>query len=117
MKVLRESIETNARNYTRFAILAREENAEARNPDMATVVFSTPDTPGALFQCMQILAERDLNMKKLESRPIHGEPWRYMFYVDVELPEARAQFSDGITELEAVARDLHVLGMFRSSRM
>ncbi|MFP4211176.1 MAG: 3-deoxy-7-phosphoheptulonate synthase, partial [Alkalispirochaeta sp.] len=116
MKVLRESIETNARNYTRFAILAREENAEARDPDMATIVFSTPDTPGALFECMRILADRELNMKKLESRPIHGEPWRYMFYVDVELPPGREQFTDGIAALEEITRDLHVLGMFRSSR-
>lgn len=117
MKVLRESIETNARNYTRFAILVREENAQAQDPNMATLVFSTPDTPGALFDCMKILADRELNMKKLESRPIHGEPWRYMFYVDVELPPERQQFTDGIADLERVARDLHVLGMFRSSRV
>lgn len=116
MRVLRESIETNARNYTRFAILTREENAEARDPDMATIVFSTPDTPGALFECMKILADRELNMKKLESRPIHGEPWRYMFYVDVQLPTDQDQFSNGIADLEGVARDLHVLGIFRSSR-
>jgi 3-deoxy-7-phosphoheptulonate synthase len=117
MKVLRESIETNARNYTRFAILAREENAEARDPDMATIVFSTPDTPGALFECMRILADRELNMKKLESRPIHGEPWRYMFYVDLELPPRREQFTEGIAALEETTRDLHILGLYRSSRM
>jgi 3-deoxy-7-phosphoheptulonate synthase len=117
MKVLRESIETNARNYTRFAILVREEKAEARDPDMATIVFSTPDTPGALFECMRILADRQLNMKKLESRPIHGAPWRYMFYVDVELPQREEQFTDGMTALESVTRDLHILGKFRSSRM
>ncbi len=117
MKVLRESIETNARNYTRFAILAREENAQAQNPDMATIVFSTPDTPGALFDCMRILADRELNMKKLESRPIHGEPWRYMFYVDVELPAEEKQFSDGMAEMEKVSRGLQILGRYRSARM
>ncbi|MFA7567488.1 MAG: 3-deoxy-7-phosphoheptulonate synthase [Alkalispirochaeta sp.] len=116
MKVLREGIETNPRNYTRFAILAREENAEARNPDMATIVFSTPDTPGALFECMRVLADRELNLKKLESRPIHGEPWRYMFYLDVQLPETQQQFIDGMTALEAVSRDLRILGTYRSSR-
>ncbi|MEX2444594.1 MAG: 3-deoxy-7-phosphoheptulonate synthase [Alkalispirochaeta sp.] len=116
MKVLRESIETNARNYTRFAILTREENAEARDPDMATLVFSTPDTPGALYECMRVLAERKINLKKLESRPILGEPWKYMFYVDVQLPENRDDFKRAYSELEQAARDVHLLGTFRSSR-
>ena len=116
MKVLRESIETNARNYTRFAILTREENAEARDPDMATLVFSTPDTPGALYDCMRVLADRKINLKKLESRPILGEPWRYMFYVDVQLPDNRDDFAPAYSALEEVARDVHLLGMFRSFR-
>tara|TARA_B100000614_G_scaffold186845_1_gene167924 strand:+ start:501 stop:2438 length:1938 start_codon:yes stop_codon:yes gene_type:complete len=116
MKVLRESIESNARNYTRFAILAREEDAVAREPDMATLVFSTPDTPGALYECMRVLAERQLNLKKLESRPILGEPWRYMFYLDVELPGDEAAFRQAYAALEAASRDLRLLGTFRSSR-
>lgn len=116
MKILRESVETNARNYTRFAILAREENATAREPDMATLVFSTPDSPGALYECMRTLADRDINLKKLESRPIHGEPWRYMFYVDVELPATTGAFDEAWSALEAVSRDLRLLGTFRSSR-
>jgi 3-deoxy-7-phosphoheptulonate synthase len=116
MKVLRESIETNARNYTRFAILAREENATARDPDMATLVFSTPDTPGALYECMRVLAERKLNLKKLESRPILGEPWRYMFYLDVEIPDEQGEFETAYQELEAASRNLRLLGTFRSSR-
>ena len=116
MKVLRESIETNARNYTRFAVIAREEHAEAREPDMATLVFSTPDTPGALYECMRVLADHHLNQKKLESRPILGEPWRYMFYLDVELPSDAAAFDRAYSELETTARDLRLLGTFRSSR-
>lgn len=116
MKVLREAIETNARNYTRFAILAREEAAVARDPDMATLVFSTPDTPGALYACMRVLAERKLNLKKLESRPILGEPWRYMFYVDVELPGDEGEFDAAYRELEQLTRGLRLLGTFRGSR-
>jgi prephenate dehydratase len=83
---------------------------------MATIVFSTPDTPGALYECMRVLADRQINLKKLESRPILGEPWRYMFYVDVQLPENRDEFQIAYSELEAASRDLHLLGMFRSSR-
>ncbi len=117
MKVIRQGIETNPRNYTRFAILSREDRAERdQSADMATIVFSTPDKPGALFECMRILAERELNLKKLESRPILGQPWRYMFYVDVELPGSQAQFDEAFVALEAETHDLRLLGTFKGSR-
>ncbi len=116
MQVIREGIETNPRNYTRFAILSRGATIETADPDMATLVFSTPDKPGALYEAMRILAERSMNLKKLESRPIQGEPWRYMFYVDVELPPREADLAPVIEELETTTRGLRVLGRFRSSR-
>jgi 3-deoxy-7-phosphoheptulonate synthase len=115
MKVLKEGIETNPRNYTRFAILARAEAPEDKEADKASLVFATQDKPGALFECMKIMADRSLNLKKLESRPIHGRPWEYMFYLDVEIPEDRALFDEGIEALEEVAREMRILGTYRSS--
>jgi 3-deoxy-7-phosphoheptulonate synthase len=117
MKILRQGIESNPRNYTRFAILQRENNAlPSADADMATLVFSTPDKPGALYECMRILAERKLNLKKLESRPILGQPWRYMFYVDVEMPGDALQFQEAFSALEAETHDLRLLGTFKGSR-
>jgi len=116
MNILREGIETNPRNYTRFAILSRGHGIETKAPDMATLVFSTPDKPGALYEAMRVLADRSMNMKKLESRPIQGEPWRYMFYLDVELPATTEDFETVLRELESTTRGLRVLGRFRSSR-
>lgn len=116
MHVIREGIETNPRNYTRFAILSRGVGIETKAPDMATLVFSTSDKPGALYEAMRVLADRSMNMKKLESRPIQGEPWRYMFYVDVELPATESDFEQVLKELEAPTRGLRVLGRFRGSR-
>lgn len=116
MHVIREGIETNPRNYTRFAILSRGASVESAEPDIATIVFSTPDKPGSLYEAMRVLADHSMNMKKLESRPIQGEPWRYMFYVDVELPATQEDFGGVIEELESTTRDLRVLGRFRSSR-
>ncbi len=118
MKVLKQGIESNPRNYTRFAILARD----GRRPDplaeatMAALVFSTPDTPGALFECMRVLAERKLNLKKLESRPILGQPWQYRFYADVQMPASEEEFARALHELEGVTRGLRVLGRYRGSR-
>ena len=115
MQVLREGIETNPQNYTRFAVLSRENGSSMREPDKASIVFSTPDTPGALYDCLKILADRKLNMKKLESRPIHGKPWQYMFYVDVEIPHEQGVFSAAMDELSQKSDDLRVLGTYRAT--
>jgi 3-deoxy-7-phosphoheptulonate synthase len=114
LTVLKEGIETNPQNYTRFVIIAREENSRVDNPTKASLVFSTLDEPGALFQALKVLADRKLNMKKLESRPIPGKPWEYMFYIDVELPEEITLFTDVLERLKAYTENLRLLGMYRS---
>jgi 3-deoxy-7-phosphoheptulonate synthase len=118
LSVLKQGIETNAQNYTRFFVIAREEQelppeAAARRPGKASVSFAVADEPGALFKALQVLANRGLNMKKLESRPIHGKPWEYLFYVDVDIPADAVLFSRCMEELKAVTEDLRVLGTYR----
>ncbi len=113
MEILKSGIETNAGNYTRFFIVARREHPDTERPNKASIVFSTPDKPGALFRCMKTLSERGLNMKKLESRPILGKPWQYMFYVDVELSEQAAEFQAAFEEIKRDAEDVRLLGMYR----
>jgi 3-deoxy-7-phosphoheptulonate synthase len=130
LKVLREGIETNPLNYTRFVIIARrlgdrEDTAlrQGRSPpslgsgraNKASLVFSVPDEPGSLFACLKILSERGINLSKLESRPIQGQPWAYLFYVDVSIPEGEGVFETAITELRKKTRDFHFLGTYRAS--
>ncbi len=116
MSILKESIETNAHNYTRFAIIARLGNNGVESTDFnkASLVFSTLDKPGSLFMALRVLAERQLNMKKLESRPIEGKPWEYMFYVDVEVPENVTLFKQAVEELKKTTDDLRILGMYKT---
>ena len=115
MEVLKEGIETNPRNYTRFFIIARQEEEANPEADMASVVFSTPDKPGALFQCLQIFAEEKLNMKKLESRPIPGKPWEYMFYVDLQLPSTSQDHVPALERFREAADDFRILGVFKAA--
>ena len=114
VQTLKEGIETNPRNYTRFVVLSREEEEVEADANLASLVFSTPDRPGALFQAMEIMAKASLNLKKLESRPIPGKPWEYMFYVDLEMPGVGTSFSAVLDELRDVAGDLRVLGIYRA---
>jgi 3-deoxy-7-phosphoheptulonate synthase len=122
LKVLKAGIETNPLNYTRFVIIARRvgdiapvpPSLGSGRPNKASLVFSVPDTPGALFTCLKILSERGINLSKLESRPIPGQPWRYLFYVDVSIPEV-GDFTHVIEELKANTEDFHFLGAYRAS--
>ncbi len=120
LTVLRQGLETNVQNYTRFFVIAREEHAAlspagARRPKKASLCFAVADQPGALFKALQVLADRGLNMQKLESRPIHGKPWEYLFYIDVNLPDDMGVFLRGMEELKSVSEDLRVLGTYASS--
>jgi 3-deoxy-7-phosphoheptulonate synthase len=78
-------------------------------------VFSVPDEPGSLFECLRILSEKGINLSKLESRPIEGKPWEYLFYVDVSIPGSGGAFDGAIQELRTRTRDFHFLGAYRAS--
>ncbi|MCL2834064.1 MAG: 3-deoxy-7-phosphoheptulonate synthase [Treponema sp.] len=123
LKVLREGIETNPLNYTRFVIIARKQGDKAAAPpslgtvkvNKASLVFSVRDEPGSLFACLRILSEKGLNLSKLESRPIQGKPWEYLFYVDVSIPENAEDFHSVMDELKTKTRDFYFLGEYRAS--
>jgi 3-deoxy-7-phosphoheptulonate synthase len=123
LKVLKEGIETNPLNYTRFVIIARKIGDKAPvppslgsdAPNKASLVFSVKDEPGSLFACLKILSERGINLSKLESRPIQGQPWEYLFYVDVSLPKEAGIFDTVVEELKTKTKDFHFLGTYRAS--
>ncbi|GHU70849.1 hypothetical protein FACS189450_05950 [Spirochaetia bacterium] len=129
LKILRDGIETNPLNYTRFVIIARRVGDKAQGvlmaapvppslgsgkPNKASLVFSVSDEPGSLFACLKILSEKGINLSKLESRPIQGQPWEYLFYVDVSIPDAENVFDSAIAELKTRTRDFHFLGAYRA---
>ena len=113
MNIIKEGIETNPRNYTKFYIITRTDRAKYENANRSAFVFSTPDKPGALFSCLKVLADNGINMNKLESRPIQGKPWEYMFFLSVDIPENNKAFEKALGELENISEDLRVLGKYR----
>ena len=84
-------------------------------PNKASLVFSVPDEPGSLFACLKIMSERGINLSKLESRPIQGKPWQYLFYVDLSLPETDEDFASVLETLKAKTEDFHFLGAYRAA--
>jgi prephenate dehydratase len=117
-RILRRSIESDRRNFTRFFLLRRPADAPRSLPAAGTahwktsLVFSTRNSPGALFRALSAFALRDLNLTKIESRPLRGKPWEYLFYVDflgrVDTPNAQ----NALRHLGELADFLRVLGCY-----
>lgn len=116
-RILRRSIEDDRQNFTRFFALRRPEDVRhlrrKKNAQWKTsVVFSTRNIPGALFRSLSAFALRDLNLTKIESRPLRGKPWEYLFYLDfigkVDEPACR----NALGHLRELADMLRVLGSY-----
>lgn len=112
LETLKAGIETNPRNYTRFVIVARCGEVSCESPNHASVVFSTANQPGSLHDALGIFMKHGLNLTKLESRPIQGEPWRYRFYATVTLPEgvgssvvSGERIKAALAEMEKMSQD------------
>jgi 3-deoxy-7-phosphoheptulonate synthase len=111
MEVIEEGIETNPRNFTRFVVISASQpsNGEKRK---SSLVYSTGNQPGALFATLKIFADNGINLVKLESRPIHGKPWEYMFYIDLEGDIESAGFAPVLEQLREKTDFFKILGRY-----
>lgn len=88
--ILLEGIEDNAENFTRFFLIRRRDRLEpAADPDKVSLAFAVENRPGTLVSALEIFAGMGTNLTRLESRPVPGRPWEYVFYADYQLTDVR----------------------------
>jgi chorismate mutase / prephenate dehydratase len=113
LKVLRRNIENQQNNYTRFLILAKKPlTVDLRIPCRTSLIMATPHEEGALLRALSLLHEYKINLSKLESRPIPGMPFQYMFYIDFEGNTAEERVAEAIGKLRSATASLKVLGSY-----
>lgn len=119
-QILRKSIEDDRRNFTRFFLLRRIKDYRLPPPRAlpdaqwrTSLVFTIRDAPGSLFRALATFALRDLSLVKIESRPLRGKPWEYLFYLDFAGRVDSSQAQNALSHLGEMADYLRVLGCYR----
>jgi chorismate mutase/prephenate dehydratase len=111
MKVLLRGIEDNQNNFTRFFILSKQD-AVPSDHDKTSIVFTIKHKPGALYDALRELADRKINLTKIESRPTRQKPWEYNFYVDFDGNCADKEIIEALQALENSAVFVKILGSY-----
>lgn len=116
LDVLRESIQDFADNITRFCVIAPAAT-DPVDANKTSLVFALHSKPGALFKALAGFALRDINLTKLESRPLRGRPWEYAFYVDVEVAAEDPGLQRALADLREFSHWVRILGSYRASKV
>jgi prephenate dehydratase len=111
LEVVQSAIQDYRDNITRFLLIARDPQPLAP-PDKTSLVFALPNAPGALFKALSVFALRDIDLTKLESRPMRGRPWEYLFYVDLAAGRSDVRCGRAIVHLAESARWVKTLGSY-----
>ena len=119
MKVLEEGIETNKHNFTRFLVFSQPQRAnllrDIRQTNKASLVFTLPHEEGSLSQVLSILSFYKLNLTKIQSLPLVGKEWQYMFYVDLGFDDY-TRYSQSIDAITPLTKELKILGEYQDGR-
>ena len=119
MQILEDGIEDNAENYTRFLAIRSEavvpaalSESKGEKDAKTSIVFTLKNQPGSLFKAMSVFALRDIDLTKIESRPLQGKPWEYLFYIDFIGAAHEEIVKRALDHLGEYAVTLRVLGSY-----
>lgn len=111
LNILAAHIEDLPDNWTRFLVIGPRPGTEGAR-DKTSILFTVPDKPGALAEVLESFAGRAINMTKLESRPLRGEKWKYVFFADLECDLSRMEYDSFLASLRERCHTLRILGSY-----
>lgn len=118
MKILEDSIEDNKHNFTRFLVACHPQKADFLRPltevDKASVVFSLPHEEGSLSKVLTILSFYDINLTKIQSLPVIGHEWEYLFYVDLTFDNL-TRYRQSIDAITPLVKSIKILGEYKEN--
>jgi prephenate dehydratase len=117
-EIIAERIQDNAENFTRFVLLQPAKQAASANRPEArkmSIAMRLAHRPGSLLSSLEPFSRNGVNLLKIESRPIHGRPWEYQFFIDVEA-DAVNRLEKALAELREAAHEVRVLGLYPAAQ-
>jgi len=115
LQVVKERIEDNPNNFTRFLVIGRK-NPDPSGRDKTSIMFSVKDKPGILYHMLEPFSKRGINLSKIESRPMKKKAWEYIFFLDLEGHIEEEVVSSALDELKEHCQFLKVLGSYPRAR-
>lgn len=116
MKILEDSIEDNKHNFTRFLVACRPQRADFLRPlseaDKASIVFSLPHEEGSLSKVLTILSFYGINLTKIQSLPVIGHEWEYLFYIDLTF-DSLTRYRQAIDAITPLVKSIRILGEYK----
>jgi prephenate dehydratase/chorismate mutase/prephenate dehydratase len=115
LEILKENVEDNDSNTTRFLVLSTHASAEEGNK--CSIIFSVAHRPGGLFSVLKVLSEADINMTRIESRPLRNDLGTYAFFVDFEGSDRDDKVKGVLSEVEKAAASFKFLGCYKGAEI
>jgi prephenate dehydratase/chorismate mutase len=115
LEILKENIEDNDSNKTRFIILSKKASGDDGNK--CSIIFSVTHRPGGLFAVLKILSDASINMTRIESRPLRNDPGSYAFFVDMEGSDKEERIANALDAIRAASTTYKFLGCYKAEQV
>ncbi len=115
MQIIRKSIEDENTNFTRFLLLSKKDKP-FKGKAKTSIVFSMKNEPGVLYKALSVFALREIDLSKIESRPLRKKAWQYHFYVDIEGTVTEERVKKALDHLGEITHFIKILGSYHMSR-
>lgn len=116
MRILKKGIEDDHQNFTRFLLISARASTSTGLQSKTSIIFTLPNIPGALFRALSVFALRDVDLFKIESRPLVGKPWEYLFYLDFRGGLGDLVCQRAMSHLQEITSYVKILGSYPQGR-